>query len=426
MVGLLAEPFQQDARDPLHPGNVVGAFAVADLHDLTEDAEQDLVVFLAVVELLGYHGPEPPLAGVEPGDVGNTAVDDAGVEGAADVVRSAQLVGTADGLGGVLAGDHHDGEVFEQALRRHPGQHIKAVHVGHHDVQQQDGKLGAACIQDLEALCPIGGFQNFEIIGEDLGKDVPVHGRVVHDKDRRAVGVPGADGVGGDVLGDDGVLAALGKIHPLIGYHHCVADGDVCGHHAADAGRELQLAELGQVGRGEALADVPELLDKMLGRDIGQDEQQLVAAVPHQHISGADAAVDDRGGEPERRIARRVAEGVVAELEVVKVDHGDTGVEVFVLQLLLIKAAVVSPDEGVRVELLVGVERPQGTRVQRKDHLDNGRLTVDLDVTGDGLIELAAHRFQLGALAFSGQRFTAHTAGAGVGVFPRRITGLLR
>jgi len=121
-----------------------------------------------------------------------------------------------------------------------------------------------------------------------------------------------------------------------------------------------------------------------------------------------------------------VAEGVVAELEVVKVDHGDTGVEVFVLQLLLIKAAVVSPDEGVRVELLVGVERPQGTRVQRKDHLDNRRLTVDLDVTGDGLIVLAAHRFQLGALAFSGQRFAAHTAGAGVGAFPRRITGLLR
>ena len=240
------------------------------------------------------------------------------------------------------------------------------------------------------------------------------------------MGVPGADRVGGNVLGDDGVLAALGKIHPLIGHHHCIADGDVCGHHAADAGRELQLAELGQVGRGEALADVPELLDKVPGRDIGQDEQQLVAAVPHQHIGGADAAVDDGGDEPERCIARRVAEGVVAELEVVEVDHGDTGVEVFVLQLLLIKAAVVSPGEGVRVELLVGVERPQGTRVQRKDHLDNRWLAIDLDVAGDGLIELAAHGFQLGALAFSGQRLAAHTAGAGVGAFPRRITGLLR
>ena len=153
-------------------------------------------------------------------------MDDAGIEGAADVVRSTQLVGAADGLGGILAGDHHDGNVLEPALGGHPGEDIEAVHVGHHDVQQQDGKLGAACIQDLEALCPIGGFQNFEIIGEDLGKDVPVHGRVVHDEDRGAGLVLHVAHVLGLVLRHHHVFLALGLVHPFVGQLDGLLDGD--------------------------------------------------------------------------------------------------------------------------------------------------------------------------------------------------------
>ena len=68
-----------------------------------------------------------------------------------------------------------------------------------------------------------------------------------------------------------------------------------------------------------------------LSRDVGQDEQQLVAAVPHQHIGGADAAWMMECDEPERCVAAVVAVGVVAELEVVEVYHGDAGVEVLVL-----------------------------------------------------------------------------------------------
>lgn len=77
-----------------------------------------------------------------------------------------------------------------------------------------------------------------------------------------------------------------------------IADGDADGHHAADAGRDVHLLELGQMGREEALVDVLELAHESLSRDVGQDEQQLVAAVPHQHIGGADAAVDDGDDEP--------------------------------------------------------------------------------------------------------------------------------
>ena len=43
----------------LRPGGCGGAFAVMDLHDLTEDADHDAVVLLAVIELLGYQRTEP-------------------------------------------------------------------------------------------------------------------------------------------------------------------------------------------------------------------------------------------------------------------------------------------------------------------------------------------------------------------------------
>ena len=85
-VGLLAQTLQQDAGDALHPGDVVDALAVVDLHDLAEDADHHLVVLLPVIELLGHQRTETALTGVEPGDIGDAAVDDAGIEGAADVV----------------------------------------------------------------------------------------------------------------------------------------------------------------------------------------------------------------------------------------------------------------------------------------------------------------------------------------------------
>ena len=57
---LLAQTLQQDAGDALHPGDVVDALAVVDLHDLAEDADHDLVVLLPVIEPVSYtHLPTP-------------------------------------------------------------------------------------------------------------------------------------------------------------------------------------------------------------------------------------------------------------------------------------------------------------------------------------------------------------------------------
>lgn len=113
-------------------------------------------------------------------------------------------------------------------------------------------------------LGAVGGFQNLEIVAEDLREDVTVHGGVVHDEHHRTVLIFRADGIGGDVRGDNSVLAALCKVHPLVGDEQGVADGDAGGHYAADAGRDVHLLELGQMGREEALVDVLELAHESL------------------------------------------------------------------------------------------------------------------------------------------------------------------
>ena len=258
-VGLLAQTLQQDAGDALHPGDVMDALAVVDLHDLAEDADHHLVVLLPVIELLGHQRTETALTGVEPGDIGDAAVDDAGIEGAADVVRSTQLVGAADGLGGILAGDHHDGDVLEPALGGHPGEDIEAVHVGHHDVQQHDGNIRAPGVQKLEALGAVGGFQDLEIVAEDLREDVTVHGGVVHDEDGGAGLALHVAHVLGLVLRHHHIFLALGLVHPLVGQLDGLLDGDAGREHAADAGGDAEALKARHPGTAQFLVD--ELLD---------------------------------------------------------------------------------------------------------------------------------------------------------------------
>ena len=131
-------------------------------------------------------------------------------------------------------------------------------------LKEHNGNIRAPGVQKLEAPGTVGGFQNLEIVAEDLREDVTVHGGVVHDEHHRTVLIFRADGIGGDVRGDNSVLAALCKVHPLVGDEQGVADGDAGGHYAADAGRDVHLLELGQMGREEALVDVLELAHESL------------------------------------------------------------------------------------------------------------------------------------------------------------------
>jgi len=67
-------------------------------------------------------------------------------------------------------------------------------------------------------------------------------------------------------------------------------------------------------------------LDRALGApgvEVGQREQELVAADAPAHVAGPQLAEDHVGGHPERLVPGPVAVGVVELLEVVEVEHHD-------------------------------------------------------------------------------------------------------
>ena len=62
------------------------------------------------------------------------------------------------------------------------------------------------------------------------------------------------------------------------------------------------------------------------GLDVGEQEEELVAALPGDRVGLADGRAEPLGDGAQQLVARRVAEVVVDELEVVEVDEEDRDV----------------------------------------------------------------------------------------------------
>ena len=72
------------------------AFAVSELDDLAEHADEHRHVFLAFANLFGHHANQAALFGIELDVVGHTAIDDLRVERTADIIGRAHFIRPAD------------------------------------------------------------------------------------------------------------------------------------------------------------------------------------------------------------------------------------------------------------------------------------------------------------------------------------------
>jgi len=181
-VGLFAQPAQQHPGHGLHLEHVLGALAVAELDDVAEDADHDIVVPLVAVDLVGDHAHQPLLVGVERERVLDAALDDERVEGTADVVGNAETVAALDGLVVVGGGDHDDRDLVDPAELVHVLEHGEAVHLRHIDVEQHqvDVHILPGHAQRLRAvLC----FCIFVSLAQNGLEYFSVHLRVVNDQD---------------------------------------------------------------------------------------------------------------------------------------------------------------------------------------------------------------------------------------------------
>ena len=183
-VGLLHQLMQKQIGQGADVQNMQPAFTVAELHHMAQDADHQHAVVLFFVHLIGDKAGEPLLLGVQHQDVLHPAQDHDPLEGAADIVCHAQIVGALN-VGGILCRrDNDDRDLVQPCVVLHHPQHVKAVHARHHQVQQQQGDIRALPHQ-LHRRCAVLCFQIVIAIAQYLLEQGTVDLGIVRDQDLR-------------------------------------------------------------------------------------------------------------------------------------------------------------------------------------------------------------------------------------------------
>ena len=151
------------------------ALAVAEFHNMAEDVDHQIALLLFFVDLLRHQTHQLFLLGIEQGGVDDAAVDHQGVEGAADKVGSPQVIGPLHMGGGALGGDHDDRDVLNPVLPVHQREDLEAVHLWHHNVQEDQGNGRPIFLERLHGLHAVLRLQDFVLIPQHIRQDGAVH-----------------------------------------------------------------------------------------------------------------------------------------------------------------------------------------------------------------------------------------------------------
>ena len=181
-VGFLHQCAQQNVGGGLDVQHVQAAFSVAELHNMAQNVNHRGAAFFFFVDLLGHQTHQPLLLGVQHQRVDDAAAHHGHIKGAADIIGSAQIIGTLHKAGRILGRNHNDRDFVNPVVFVHHGQHVKAVHVGHHDIQQKQVDTGV-CLQNGHSLTAVLGFQNLIAVAQHLCQDGAVHGGIVRNQD---------------------------------------------------------------------------------------------------------------------------------------------------------------------------------------------------------------------------------------------------
>ena len=181
-VGLAQQGVEQGLGQDMYVAHMHTALAVAELHAVAEYVDHQAAALLLFVDLLGHHGGQPLLLGVEQNGVHHPAVDNERVKGTADEVGDAQLKGPFNVAGPPLRRDHNNRDVLNPAVFVHLREHAEAVHHRHYDVQQHQGNFGAVLLQHGHALFAVFRLNDIKFAVQHIRQNCPVHLRVVHNQ----------------------------------------------------------------------------------------------------------------------------------------------------------------------------------------------------------------------------------------------------
>ena len=173
---------QQHLGQQAHVAHMETALPVAELHDVAEDFDHHGVLLFFFIDLVGQQAHQLFLFSVEQDGVDHPAVDHQGVKGAVDEVGTPQAVGPLHVGGGGFGGDHDDRHIVDPAVLVHDLQDLEPVHIGHHDIQEQEVDFRLIFPQDLHGLLAVLRLDNFVLVAEHVRQNGAVHFRVVSDQ----------------------------------------------------------------------------------------------------------------------------------------------------------------------------------------------------------------------------------------------------
>ena len=159
-----------DQQDAPAPAGIVDRAALGGFHADLERGDG------AHAQLVGHHlQPRQRTHARDQHDVG----DRLGQEIVGAGFQAAHAVGRA-----VERGHHHHGNEMRRRIGFQPAANLKAVHVGHHDVEQDDVAFGARA--DLQRLGAVAGGQHVKIFRRQARfQQLYVGGNIVDDQNTR-------------------------------------------------------------------------------------------------------------------------------------------------------------------------------------------------------------------------------------------------
>ena len=173
---------QQQVGQGADVQHMQAALAVAELHHMAQDADHQHAVVLFFVHLIGHQPGQALLLGIQHEHVLHLAQHHDPLKGAAHVVGHTQVVGTLD-VGRVLCRrDHDHRDLVQPGIAAHDLQHVKAVHLRHHDVQQHQCDVRVLA-QKLHRPDTVFRFQILIPVAQDLHQQRAVDLRIVCDQD---------------------------------------------------------------------------------------------------------------------------------------------------------------------------------------------------------------------------------------------------
>ena len=181
-VRLLDQVVQHQLRQRADVEDMKAALAVPELHNVAEDINEQAAALLVFVNLVRHHVGQALLLGVEHDGVHHPAVDDQRVKGPGDEIGDAQLVGPLDVAGARLGGNHDDRDVLDPVVLGHDVQDAEAVHLGHDNIQQDQGNFAPPLLEQAHALEAVLRLDDFVLAVQHIGQDGTIQLRVVHNQ----------------------------------------------------------------------------------------------------------------------------------------------------------------------------------------------------------------------------------------------------